>query len=177
MQECPQSLRPPKPRSRVLPGPELHRLGDLPSRLQRRSTLKIANLAIFLKEAFWFFVSLVENVLPLDYYSSLEGVLVDQRIFTCLIEIQLPEIAKKLRDCNLDCSAFSIPWFVCVFSRTLNAKLFQIAMDNLVIQGSLALFKVGIAVLKLLEEQILKAPDFRRIFKGNCFLRFYKHIY
>jgi len=118
-----------------------------------------------LKESFWFLVSLIENLLPLDYYSSLEGILVDQRIFTCLIEINLPEISKKLKDCNLDCSAFSIPWFVCIFSRNLNSKLFEIVLDNLVIQGSLALFKVGLSILKLLEEQILKATDFRNYFK------------
>ena len=85
----------------------------------------------------------------------------DQRIFTCLIESNLPEIAKKLKDCNLDCSAFSIPWFVCLYSKNLNPKLFEVVLDNLIIQGSVALFKIGLTVLKLLEPQILKAVDFR----------------
>lgn len=105
--------------------------------------------------------------MPLDYYLSLEGVLVDQKIFNSLIEINLPQIAKKLNDCNLDCSAFSIPWFVCIYSRTLNYKLFEVVLDNLIIQGSLALFKIGLSLLKLLEDQILKAEDFRK--KTNYF--------
>ena len=95
----------------------------------------------------------------------------DQRIFTYLIEEKLPKIASKLKECNLDCSAFSIPWFVCIFSRTLNNKLFEVVLDNLIVQGSLALFKIGISLLKSLEDQILKAPDFR---KKHDFRNFYK---
>lgn len=74
----------------------------------------------------------------------------------------MPEIAKKLQDCNLDCSAFSIPWFVCLYSRNLSPKLFEVVLDNLIVQGSVALFKIGLTVLKLMEPQILKAVDFRK---------------
>lgn len=91
----------------------------------------------------------------------MEGVIVDQRIFNDLIELKLPEISQKFKQCNLDCSVFSIQWFVCIFCRTLDHRLFDVLIDNLVIEGSISLFKAGITVLKLLEKYILNAVDFR----------------
>ena len=37
------------------------------------------------EDAFWLFVSIVENILPLDYYSDLLGILVDQKIFESIL--------------------------------------------------------------------------------------------
>ena len=44
------------------------------------------------QESFWLFVSIVENMLPLDYYSDMLGVLVDQKIFEKLLIEKYPKL-------------------------------------------------------------------------------------
>ncbi len=95
----------------------------------------------------------------MDYYTSMEGILVDQKILNELIEILLPNISKRLKFFNIDCSIFSVPWFVCIFSRNLNKRIFDIFMDNLIVEGSIVLFKTSIILLKFLEKKILEAKD------------------
>lgn len=113
---------------------------------------------------FWIFSILLENILPMDYYSSMIGVLVDQKIFRDLIEEYLPLIAKKFKELNFDTSLFSIQWFVCVFCKNLKGKLLEVVWDNLLIEGSVALFKVGLTILKILEGEIFKTQDFGNFF-------------
>jgi len=105
---------------------------------------------------------LLENILPIDYYSSMIGVMVDQRIFNDLIDECLPKISAKFKELSFDTSLFSIQWFVCIFCKNLHTALIDIVLDNIVIQGSLILFKIGLVILKILENDILKARDFRR---------------
>jgi hypothetical protein len=33
------------------------------------------------EDAFWIFVTMIESILPLDYYSNMVGALIDQKIF------------------------------------------------------------------------------------------------
>jgi hypothetical protein len=43
----------------------------------------VGNLLKYLseEEAFWVFVSINENLLPIDYYSDMLGIIVDQKVF------------------------------------------------------------------------------------------------
>ena len=91
------------------------------------------------------------------------GVLIDQRIFNDLIEEHLPKVGVKFRDLGFDTSLFSIQWFVCLFCRNLNYSLLEVVFDNLVVKGSAIFFKTGLAILKILEQELLKAKDFRKL--------------
>jgi hypothetical protein len=95
------------------------------------------------------------------------GVLIDQRIFNDLIEDYLPKIAAQFKDLGFDTSLFSIQWFVCVFCKNLSGSLLEIVLDNLVILGSEILFKTGLAILKILEPELLKTKDFRKLYLYN----------
>lgn len=54
------------------------------------------------EEAFWVMCCLLESILPLDYYSNMVGVLVDQRIFFDLIRKQMQDLHKHLDTIKLD---------------------------------------------------------------------------
>jgi len=97
----------------------------------------------------------------------MKGVLIDQKIFGVLVGMTIPEVFLKFKECNLDCSIFSIQWFVCLFCKTLNQnkEIMDIVFDNLLIQGNIALFKVGIAVLKWLKPTIIASKDFPQLLK------------
>ena len=48
------------------------------------------------QESFWVFVSITENILPLDYYSDMLGILVDQKIFEELLIERYPKLVAHM---------------------------------------------------------------------------------
>ena len=81
----------------------------------------VANLIKFFteEEAFWVFVQIIENILPIDYYINMLGTLVDQEIFDGLVKVYLPEIAMKFQSTGFVSQLFTLEWFICLFARTL----------------------------------------------------------
>ena len=57
----------------------------------------IANMLLdFLDEeqSFWIFTIISEELLPIDYYSDLLGVLVDSKVFENLLILRYPKVVK-----------------------------------------------------------------------------------
>lgn len=108
---------------------------------------------------------LLENYLPLNYYTTMRGVMMDQKIFGAMVGITMPEVLRKFKECNLDCSIFSIQWFVCLFCKTLNQRreIMDIVFDNLFVLGSVALFKIGLALLRWFKNSIMQCRDFPQL--------------
>ena len=48
------------------------------------------------EESFWVFTSICENLLPLDYYSDLLGILTDQRVFEILLIEKYPKLVAHM---------------------------------------------------------------------------------
>ena len=97
----------------------------------------------------------------------MKGVLIDQKIFGIIVGFLLPDVISKFKECMLDCSIFSIQWFVCLYCKTLsqNKEILDIFFDNFFIQGSVSLFKIGVALLKWLRPAILKSRDFPQLLR------------
>lgn len=67
---------------------------------------------------------MLEVILPIDYYSTMTGVIVDEKIINRMIEVCLPDLAQKFIEIELDTSIFTIPWLVCLFtSAKINEKV------------------------------------------------------
>lgn len=68
------------------------------------------NLLKYLNEeqSFWLFVSIVENILPLEYYADLLGILIDQKIFESILTERMPKLVSHMQKHNyqLDMIAF-----------------------------------------------------------------------
>ena len=60
------------------------------------------------RESFWVFVSITENILPIDYYSDMLGILVDQKVFELILSERFPKLVAHMQSCNyqLDLIAF-----------------------------------------------------------------------
>lgn len=54
------------------------------------------------EEAFWTTTMILETILPLDYYSNMIGVLIDQKVFFELLKKKLPDIVEHLNKLNFD---------------------------------------------------------------------------
>jgi hypothetical protein len=64
------------------------------------------------EDTFWMMSQILECYLPLDYFNIMDGVLVDQKVFTHLVNKYVKDVAKHLKFLDVDISIFSIQWFV-----------------------------------------------------------------
>ena len=60
------------------------------------------------EQSFWIFTQIVENLLPIDYYSDMLGILTDQRIFNKILMKKFPKLVKHMEEnfYQLDLIAF-----------------------------------------------------------------------
>ncbi len=89
----------------------------------------VAHLLCYLNEeqVFWTMCSLIESILPLDYYSEMTGVLADQKLFSTLFKRTLPEMWGFLERLGVDPSLISLQWFICLFSYNLQPVVSVVA--------------------------------------------------
>lgn len=109
------------------------------------------------EEGFWLLSQLIENIIPIDYYTNMLGVVCDQRILAECIRQHLPNIAKKFVEVGIDPSLFSIEWFVCMFTSSMPFYLVKLVWDRLILEGMSALIKTGLILLSEFEPAILQA--------------------
>lgn len=112
------------------------------------------------EEAFWVLCSIIESKLPLDYYSSLIGVLVDQKVFERLLKDNKPHLHSYLNSIGIDISLVSLQWFICLFSYNLQPDISDCIWDIFFVKGSKAIFKAGISLFSLFEKNLMKAKSF-----------------
>ncbi|KAJ3357677.1 hypothetical protein HDU83_004832 [Entophlyctis luteolus] len=131
-----------------------------------------AVLLLYLKEedAFWMLCGIVERVLPDHYTKTLAGSVVDQSVFTALVQIHLPDLANHMNQLYMELSTISVPWFVCLFLNTTALSVGIRILDGFFLDGPKFLFWTALAVLKLSEPELLsrgKDDDvFMQIIKG-----------
>ena len=119
-------------------------------------------LLLFLSEedSFWLMCVITECLLPGDYYSvSMTGTYLDQQVLEELVRQKLPAIDSKLNSFGLQLSLCSIQWFMCLFVNTLRVEPALRVWDIFLNEGSLALFRIAIGLLKLHEDEILECTD------------------
>ena len=75
------------------------------------------------EEAFWCMACLIESILPIDYYSVMIGVLIDQNLFRKMVKLIIPDLWVFFVRVQLDPSLISLQWFVCLFSYNLQADV------------------------------------------------------
>ena len=111
------------------------------------------------EEVFWTLCMIIEVLLPLDYYTCMLGILVDQGVFKKLISKTLPDLWKMFKTNKLDPNIFTVQWFVCMFAENIEPELLDEIWDNLFIHGSKIIFKTGVAFLQLIEKNLLLCSD------------------
>ena len=116
------------------------------------------------EDAFWTLTCLLEEILPIDYYSIISGVLVDQRIFTTLLRKKMPHVVEHIQAAELDLALIAFQWFLCLFTYNLPEVTSLRVWDMLFIKGSKFLFRVALAVIELMRPEIMKCQDFSEIF-------------
>jgi small G protein signaling modulator 3 len=121
------------------------------------------------EDAFWMMCSIVEDLLPGQYYSvSLFGVQVDIRVFRYLIQQYLPNIHRLFNEHDIDLTLICFQWFLTLYSNVFHTKFTFHLWDYFFYYGSIILFQIGLMMLKQYEENLLELNNSAQIFNFLC---------
>lgn len=120
----------------------------------------VALLLLFMHEedAFWTLVTIIQRLLPNDYYQSMFGVRVDIQTFCSLLALRLPKVWSHLDNLGIDrqiMQGLILPWFLCLYVNVLPLESTLRFFDSFFFEGDKVLFRVALAIFKLHEKQLL----------------------
>lgn len=128
-----------------------------------------ASLLLFMEEenAFWMMATIVEDILPASYYSStLLGIQADQRVMQTLIGNYLSPIDEVLKKHDIELSLITLNWFITLFSGVVHMKILLRIWDWFFLDGSIVIFQLTLAMLKLKEAQLNELENSAQIFNS-----------
>jgi len=121
-----------------------------------------AVLLFFIEEevAFWTVCTVVDDMLPRDYYcNNLRGVRVDVEVFRALFQQRLPKLAKHFSDLDVAPGIFATQWFLCLFINILPLESAFRFLDCFFYEGSKMLFRVALALFNANQAVILQTDS------------------
>uniref|UniRef100_UPI00358E8A98 small G protein signaling modulator 3 isoform X2 n=1 Tax=Myxine glutinosa TaxID=7769 RepID=UPI00358E8A98 len=127
----------------------------------------VANLLLFLEEeeAFWTMCALIEDLVPVAYFSgTLLGVQADQRVLRQLVSQYLPQLDAVLLEHDIELSLITLHWFLTAFASVLNVRPLLRIWDLFFLEGSVVLFQITLGMLKMKEEELIPSENSAAIF-------------
>lgn len=118
-------------------------------------------------ETFWMLVQVVERYLPFEYYSTMSGVLIDQKVFDYLLRTRLPKIAKVFDKLEINSSLITVQWFTCLFAYTFRANIVTRIWDEVFKQGHGIIYRISLAVFFLAGKELKGKKELTEVFQ--CF--------
>ncbi|KAL1493468.1 hypothetical protein ABEB36_011515 [Hypothenemus hampei] len=128
-----------------------------------------ASLLLFMEEenSFWIMVTIVEDLLPASYYSStLLGIQADQKVLRNLISNYLTDTDEVLRNHDIELSLITMQWFLTLFANIVHMKILLRIWDLFFFDGSLVLFQVTLAMIKMKEAHLKTLENSAQIFNA-----------
>ena len=69
------------------------------------------------EEAFWFLVTVIEDIVMPDYFKDLSTISITSQIFEDILKEIFPELASEMDEVGMESSIFLITWYVCLFTK------------------------------------------------------------
>ncbi|KAH9448959.1 hypothetical protein Pst134EA_028244 [Puccinia striiformis f. sp. tritici] len=108
------------------------------------------------EDAFWILVCIVDKILPPHYYTShLLTSQADQRVLKVLVHKYLAELDDHFDALDVELPAITFGWFLSLFADALPIQTLLRVFDLFLIDGSLLLFRISLALLKINQATIL----------------------
>lgn len=112
---------------------------------------------------------IVEHLLVDQYTKTLSGTVIDQYVFTDLVEIFLPGLRAHTISLNIDIPVVTISWFICIFQNSVSHKAGISFLDSFLLDGPIFLFWASLAILDINQDNLVqehvKDIDFLMILK------------
>lgn len=128
------------------------------------------------EKTFWIFVQIVEDILPVEYYSELSGVMVDSAVILDNIKSTLDKIYKHLSSKGIDICLNNLifKWLVTLFIENTSQSIYLPILDSLFLYGDITLYKGAILLLEQSKDEILKCNNLcdASVFFENGFKNF-----
>ena len=115
-------------------------------------------------ETFWLLVQVIEKYLPFEYFSTMTGVMQDQKIFDYLLRTRIPKVAKSLDALEMNSSLITVQWFVCIYAYTFNTEVVVKIWDEFFLFGHTIIYKISLAVFWMLQKEIAKKKELTEVF-------------
>eukprot|EP00300_Choanocystis_sp_HF-7_P001780 c11428_g1_i1.p1 GENE.c11428_g1_i1~~c11428_g1_i1.p1 ORF type:complete len:681 (-),score=143.85 c11428_g1_i1:429-2435(-) len=126
--------------------------GDEPE----NSVLSVQDAKRIEEEVFWMVVCVVQNNIGNLFHSEVPVLPEYVQIFRSLIHVHLPEIHNHFMAQQFPIDLFAVEWFTCLFACSMPLEFFELAIDLFVLDTSDAWFAMGLALLKLSKDELLK---------------------
>ena len=117
------------------------------------------------EEAFWTFTSIIECMMPIDYYANMQGALVDQRIVEELLARELPALHAHFEANFFKVEMSCLQWFTCLFSYNFNLDVVIRLWDLIFLKGQKMLFRISLAIFHLMQNEFFECENLQQIMK------------
>ncbi|EPB91190.1 hypothetical protein HMPREF1544_01895 [Mucor circinelloides 1006PhL] len=120
-----------------------------------------SSLLIYMTEeqAFWTLNSLVDQLCPGYYSSSMYGVLLDQVVLEELVKKYIPKVTEHFQRKEIQLSVACLPWFLTLFINSMPLPFAFRILDCFFMEGPKVLFQIALAILKRHEKELVKVED------------------
>lgn len=112
-------------------------------------------------EAFWMLVVITEDLLPPKIYTkNLIGTVTEMKVFNGIIKQKCSAILEKVQSGEIvDLDMLISPWFLTIYINVLPIEAVLRTWDSFFYEGHKILYRMAIAILKLLECDILRLKE------------------
>lgn len=124
-----------------------------------------AILLLYMDEvsAFYTMMAICERMMAQCYSLNVSGAIIHQKTFSRILKAELPHIHKKLKDINLPIKVIVVSWFMCLFIDCFEDSIFLKILDLFFLKGPCILHSTAIALLSLMEDEIMQSNDIFKI--------------
>jgi hypothetical protein len=120
------------------------------------------------EKIFWVFVQIIENILPVNYFSEMAGLMIDVDILMCLLQLYYPDLIDYMEE-NFFIDYFKnliFQWFISIYIQNFSFEASLAIWDIVFLDSSIVLFKAIIGMLRLIKDDIMKITSLEA-FKNN----------
>ena len=117
------------------------------------------------ERAFWMLCSLIDIILPQDYYAnSLLGARADAQLVKILVFQRLSRLHNHLNKHNMDVSIVALRWLMPLYLTTLPLHVCIRLFDILMLEGANWLISIALALLHIHQKKLLAITDSAELF-------------
>lgn len=121
----------------------------------------VAKLIVHMAEedAFWTFCCTIEQILPLDYYSNMLGVLVEQQVLEHLMAQHFKPLQDHLMSKGVYIALLMLEWLICLFINNVSKDLEIFILDLFYLGGVNDLLRSILTVISMMEQELIESQD------------------
>ena len=108
------------------------------------------------EKAFWIFVVMLEDILPINYYSEMAGVMIDVDLVLCIVDkFYFGNMSDVVNDSGyMYFKNVVFQWFLTLFTVSFNEEVTSVVWDVMFIEKTEAMFKAAVTMIRMIREDL-----------------------